>query len=346
MNAKTDGQCNRRAESRKPIPKARRAVLVTTPLADGGGDSQLRGDAPAKVTLPAETIARITSDYGVGIDCHSRFIQVCVLAQLDNTISRWEARYSTTWEQLSEAKDWVIQTLSLALAERAPTHEALSYTLESTGQYHCPVILNWRAEPHLVNPLLANKAVRKTDVLDARQLATQQMMGMWPRSIITTPLQEAARICFAHRRRLVRERTRLSNTCNNLILRFGHTFVAHLLKQPEYKSGGVAGPHILPLIAALAEGKLPMTPGTSPIGIPTRPGKIIKGYVDRIETLHGLIKIATKELLSATCNADFICRGGELVSGEKLIKLLLTIPGRKRAAGLRLADSDRRGDAL
>jgi len=35
--------------------------------------------------------------YGVGIDCHSRFIQVCVLVQRD-ALRRWEReRLGTTW---------------------------------------------------------------------------------------------------------------------------------------------------------------------------------------------------------------------------------------------------------
>lgn len=97
-------------------------------------------------------IASYVADYGVGIDCHSRFIQVCVLTRDGDTISRWERRYSTTWEELCEALDWVISTLSGVLGVRAPTCNALVYCIESTGAYHYPVISCWAGYPCVVNP--------------------------------------------------------------------------------------------------------------------------------------------------------------------------------------------------
>jgi hypothetical protein len=60
--------------------------------------------------------------------------------------------------------------------------------------------------------------------------------------------------------------------CNNIVLRYGHTFVAHELKKWAGGGGGVTGPHILPVLNALGEGKLPMIAGISPLVIPPSAG--------------------------------------------------------------------------
>jgi hypothetical protein len=82
--------------------------------------------------------------------------------------------------------------------------------------------------PCIVNPSIANRSRRKTDKLDAKMLALQAMMGPWPKSIIATPQQEAARLACKHRLRLLRERSRVTSQLNNTVLRWGHTFAAHL----------------------------------------------------------------------------------------------------------------------
>ena len=79
-------------------------------------------------------------DYGVGIDCHSKFIQV----------RQAEKEFTTAWDDLVRATVWTMEVLgSLAQAD------VLRYCIESTGAYHMSVLRAWKAIPCVVNPLLA-----------------------------------------------------------------------------------------------------------------------------------------------------------------------------------------------
>jgi hypothetical protein len=40
-------------------------------------------------------VASIIHPYGVGIDCHSRFIQICVLARSEEKVVRYDETFST-----------------------------------------------------------------------------------------------------------------------------------------------------------------------------------------------------------------------------------------------------------
>ena len=134
---------------------------------------------------------QLIADYGVGIDCHSRFIQVCVLANRDGTISRLETEYATTWEGLTEAREWILEAIT-QMGEVRPEAAQLAYCIESTACYHLPVILCFDGQPMVVNPLLANPSRRKTDKLDARLLARHAIIGLWPRSYVV-PMDDSSR---------------------------------------------------------------------------------------------------------------------------------------------------------
>src|SRR5271165_94375 len=128
-----------------------------------------------ETTLPVE---QVILPYGVGIDTHKKFIQICVLTRHENELHSTEREARTAWKALQNAADWIRQKLGLT------TGTPFNYTIESTGCYHLPVLLAFRATPPLVNPLLAGKPHRKTDVLDARLLARHAIIGLWPKSFI------------------------------------------------------------------------------------------------------------------------------------------------------------------
>ena len=136
---------------------------------------------------------QFTKSYGVGIDTHRDFIQVCVLVKHDDEIRKIEQKFYTSWWELGEAREWIIKTIETNIHPVPNDILPLRYSIESTGTYHIPVIKALGGKPSVVNPLLASPSRRKTDVLDAKMLAQQNMTGLWPEK--ATSLQMKYRNC-------------------------------------------------------------------------------------------------------------------------------------------------------
>ena len=54
---------------------------------------------------------QFTKSYGVGIDTHRDFIQVCVLVKHDDEIRKIEQKFYTSWWELGEAREWIVKTI-------------------------------------------------------------------------------------------------------------------------------------------------------------------------------------------------------------------------------------------
>jgi len=163
--------------------------------------------------------------YGIGIDCHRSFIEVCVFVRTSDSIRKYENTYSTGWKTLGDARDWARTIIRI---KSSPTIEpdVLRYTIESTSTYHMPIIKAWGGNPCVVNPLLASPTRRKTDKLDARLMAYQSMTGLWPASFIADPETQAFRLLMKQRQDAGRAAVAITNRINNYLLRFGHTIGA------------------------------------------------------------------------------------------------------------------------
>lgn len=166
----------------------------------------------------------VMNDYGVGIDCHSKFIQVCVLRKDGGRYLRFEREFSTAWASLKQAHFWAFAQVHET--DRTVKAHEFRYVIESTGTYHLPVLRAWRGAPSVINPQLAGATKRKTDVLDARLLATHGVSGLWPTSFIVDDQGEQLRLLINMRFEAGRNATRALNRINNCILRFGHTLGA------------------------------------------------------------------------------------------------------------------------
>jgi hypothetical protein len=75
-----------------------------------------------------------TKSYGVGIDCHSEFIQVSVIVQGDGgKVFEYRHEFSTTLPVLEQGREWAI---SIIRSKSSPTIEVsddtLHYVIEST----------------------------------------------------------------------------------------------------------------------------------------------------------------------------------------------------------------------
>jgi transposase len=177
--------------------------LLPSPIPEGEG-------------RPSLTLHR----YGVGVDCHSRFFQVCVLIPNGTEILKVERKVPATWPELRAAEVWVVRTLmgsGIVVAQ-----SDLRYTCESTGQYHMPLCLSWRGHPAIINPSDTGHVRRKTDRLDAEKLAQHSLNGLWRESWMAPDEVQELRVLANQRAKLVAERSRLTNRINSDMLRFGH----------------------------------------------------------------------------------------------------------------------------
>jgi hypothetical protein len=132
--------------------------------------------------------------YGVGVDTHSRFIQVCIKVREQGSLKKYQRQFDTTPHSLQEAERWIRDKLGSLANPR------WHYNIESTGCYHFPVIRAWPTGiPHIVNPSLANPSRRKTDVLDADLLSTTALQAMWPESYLLPPALRTIRAVLQNR---------------------------------------------------------------------------------------------------------------------------------------------------
>ena len=72
--------------------------------------------------------------YGVGIDCHSTFFEICVLVLQGTDLMTCKLKVNADWPQLCAGHEWVLSALRLHGIDVRP--EEIHHTLESTGQYH------------------------------------------------------------------------------------------------------------------------------------------------------------------------------------------------------------------
>jgi transposase len=185
-------------------PPAPTGELLPSPISDGKGQSSV-------------TLHR----YGVGVDCHSRFFQVCVLIPSGTQIVRTERKVPALWPELRAAKAWIVRTLMEYGIDVLEFD--LRYTCESTGQYHMPLCLAWRGHPAIINPSDTGHVRRKTDRLDAEKLAQHSLHGLWRESWMAPDEIQELRVLANQRAKLVAERSRVTNRINSDLLRFGHT---------------------------------------------------------------------------------------------------------------------------
>ena len=139
--------------------------------------------------------------YGVGVDCHSRFFQVCVLIPNGTEIVRFERHVPALWPELRAAKAWILATLREHDIDVSPSD--LRYTCESTGQYHRPLCLAWRGRPAIINPSDTGHLRRKTDRLDAKKLAQHSLHGLWRESWMAPDEIQELRVLALQRSKLV-----------------------------------------------------------------------------------------------------------------------------------------------
>lgn len=256
--------------------------------------------------------------YGVGIDCHSTFFEICVLVPQGADLTTSRMKVNADWPQLRAGHQWVLSTLHRHGIEVRP--EELRYTLESTGQYHMPLCLAWKGRPAMINPADTSATRRKTDVLDAGKLALQSLTGLWRESWIATAQVQELRVLTLQRTNLVAERTRLSNRINGDMLRFGH-LVGQL--------GTVRGKLVRALIEDFCrEGRVGLyAPYFSDQSIPPGVLAVFEQRWRRVDEITREIKLIESLCLKKIEGSTWTVDGGRTVDGAALLGNLETVPG-------------------
>jgi len=264
-------------------------------------------------------------DYGVGIDTHRDFIQVCVLVRSGAAIRKYESEHRTTWNGLVGAGEWIIDTIN---EKSIPTiePEPLRYTIESTSTYHLPVIKAIKGKPCVVNPVLAGSTKKKTDVLDARLLSYQCITGLWPESFVVPPEIEEFRLLMKQRQYHSRECTAITNRINNYILRFGHTLgsyksVRSIENRAVIEDMCADGYVYKDNCHATEAGRF-----ICPDGLPHEVKNILKDMFSEFDAHTQKVSHYQKLAMDSAKKIDWETDSG-LVKGDKLIKNLLTVPG-------------------
>lgn len=222
--------------------------------------AEIDAPPPTAITLTPHDPSVIESPlypYGVGIDTHKRFIQVCILYTENDQTHRIEAEFQTDYHSLVKARRYIEENIYPRNLEAADV--PFRYTIESTGCYHLPVIQVLGNRPSIINPVLAGPTRRKTDVLDARMLAQQSMLGLWRESYILSEQAETMRCLLAMRNEATRNASRILNRINNHALRYGHTLG---------RDGSMAHQRQRALLEDMCHGRVPIADCVSPNGIP------------------------------------------------------------------------------
>lgn len=162
-------------------------------------------------------------EYGIGIDCHSKFIEVCIRYRNGIHIQKSQAHFSTQWTDLIAARDWCITVLKTKADPVPNLSEPLHYLVESTASYHMPVCMAFGGNPTIINPTIAGATKRKTDVLDSRMLALHDQINIWRESYMPSEDVKTLRVLIAERERHLRDATAAGNRINNILTRFGYT---------------------------------------------------------------------------------------------------------------------------
>jgi transposase len=265
-----------------------------------------------------EVINSLVKPYGIGIDCHSKFYQVCILIkkkqELDEAVFRYEFDFKSHHKNIREGLEKCIDVLLHNGV--SVTYEDLHYTCESTGPYHRPLILVWKGAPCIVNPVLATPSRRKTDVLDARLLAHYDITGLFPKSYIQNEPTQANKTLLSYYQKLKKTSTQSTNKIVNILTYFGNTIAS----RSNIKNAGIR-----PYIEDLCTSKIlneDMFFQVPPDDVCFMILELYKAYDEAQEKAKSVHKLIFNNIQNQVFENDF-----GTIKGAELIKLLMSCPG-------------------
>ena len=78
---------------------------------------------------------QVLKSYGVGIDCHSQFIAICVHVRNNQRIFEYMSEADTDWDSLVKPRDWVVDTIRKNSNPVPNLRQPLHYVIEAPSTY-------------------------------------------------------------------------------------------------------------------------------------------------------------------------------------------------------------------
>ena len=257
-------------------------------------------------------------DFGCGIDCHARFLQISVLVRRDQSIYEYRNQFDTDWDSVVKARDWVLSVLETRASPPVDVSEGLHYCIESTSSYHVVVCKAWGGKPTVINPSIARAGLKKSDSLDALQLGRSDISGIWPESYIPPVEVDELRVLIGERTNFNRLATSISNRINNMLLKFGYT---------NGRSGSVTKSD---KIRKIIENEISDNPvkieGVCPLGIPDDMKPLFKEEYQQFYMYKNLVGEYDLKILKKIKSMEWETGVGK-IDGKQMMKLLCTAPG-------------------
>lgn len=267
--------------------------------------------------IPDDIDTEYIKEYGIGVDCHSKFIEVCVRYRSGNLIQKSQARFSTEWDDLVNARDWCIEILTSKADPKPDMSVPLHYLVESTANYHMPVCMAFSGEPTVINPTIAGATKRKTDVLDSRLLALHDQLNIWRECYIPSADVKTLRVLIAQRDRYIRDATIAGNRINNIITRFGLTVG---------RNGSVVKN---PAIRSLVEDQISDAPsridGICPVPIPIEVRTVLREEYEKFDLSTAKAEECKTKIFEKARSMEWETDTGTL-PGDEMIRILSTAP--------------------
>ena len=267
--------------------------------------------------IPEDNDAEYVKEYGIGIDCHSKFIEVCVRYRCGKLIHKAQSTFTTEWDSLVAAHDWCLKVLQ-AKADPVPDlTKPLHYLVESTANYHMPVCMAFEGNPTIINPTIAGATKRKTDVLDSRMLALHDQLNIWREFYMPDDNVKILRIMIAQRDRYIHDATVSGNRINNILTRFGFTVgrIGSVVKSPD--------------IRAIVENQISDNPsaidGLCPISIPMDVRIVLREEYEKYDFFTGQASEYKAKIFEKARSMEWETDTGTL-PGSEMIRILSTAP--------------------
>lgn len=273
--------------------------------------------------LPADDGVEVmpTRGYGVGIDCHSRFLEINVLVKRGQSFFEYCREVPTDWNSIKSAHEWAIHVLQTYSDPPIQLSSPLHYCIESTSTYHLPVLLAWEGSPSVVNPSIAGATKKKTDKLDARLLAIHDLTGIWrPFYVVPANVQDL-RVLISQRDYYSRLGSAIGNRINSTILKFGYTIgkEGSVVKNKDVRT------LVENLISDHPDASLP--PNLPPDRIPEDTRHVLSEEYQLYDQASLRVSDFNRQIRDKVCSMNWPISGGRSVSGKELLNVLMTAPG-------------------
>ena len=264
--------------------------------------------------------------YAIGIDVHSRFIQVSVMVRTGQSVKEYHFQSDTDFQSLSDAKRLAIKIIESFSDPLISVDEtALRYACESTGNYHHPLMKIWGGHPIVINPSIAKAGRRKSDRIDAFVLSQNALMGTWAESFIVPDDVNVLRMLYQQRRHCERSATQIGNSINSELLRFG----VNIGRDGSVTSNKTVREHVMD---QLSEHPL-MEPGCSHDFLPDEVKKNLLESYDKWDSCKKDSEDYQEQIRKKIESMNWKSGDHEL-NGREMIDLLTTVPGIGRTTAM------------